>query len=68
VDAVWSDPPTPRALAAARATQQREQEWAARAKERRIRRRERLEQYNEEYRLHEQRRPSAPHPPPRWRR
>jgi hypothetical protein len=49
-------------LAAARATQQREQERAAHAKERRIRRRERLEQYDEEYRLREQRRPS---PPPR---
>jgi hypothetical protein len=39
---------------AARATQQQEQERAVRAKERRIRRRERLEQYNEEYRLREQ--------------
>jgi hypothetical protein len=50
VNAARSDPPTPRARAAGHAAQQREQEWAARAKEKRIRRRERLEQHNEEYR------------------
>jgi hypothetical protein len=54
VDAARSDPPTPRALAVARAAQRREQERAARTKERRIRRREHLKQYNEEYRLREQ--------------
>jgi hypothetical protein len=37
-----------------RAAQRREQERAACAKEKRLRRRERLEQYNKEYRLREQ--------------
>jgi hypothetical protein len=54
VSAVRSDPPTLRARAAGRTAQQREQERAAHGKEQRIRRRERLEQYNEEYRLREQ--------------
>jgi hypothetical protein len=49
----WSDLPTPWARAAACAAQWREQERAARAKEKKLRRRERLEQYNEEYRLRE---------------
>jgi hypothetical protein len=49
-----SDPPTPRVRAAGRAAQRREQERAAHAKEKKLRRRERLEQYNEEYRLCEQ--------------
>jgi hypothetical protein len=53
VDAARSDPPTPRARAAARAGQRREQERAACAKERRIRRRECREQQGEEYRLRE---------------
>jgi hypothetical protein len=53
VSAARSDPPTPRARAADRATQQWEQEQAARAKEKRIRRWEHMEQYNEEYQLHE---------------
>jgi hypothetical protein len=46
VNATRSDLPTQPARAAARATQRQEQERAARAKES-------LEQYNEEYRLHE---------------
>jgi hypothetical protein len=54
VDATRSDPPTPRARGAARAVQRQEKERVARAKERRIRRWEHLEQYNEEYRLREQ--------------
>jgi hypothetical protein len=53
VSTTRSDPPTPRAQAAGRAAQWRERERAACAKEKRLRRRERLEQYNEEYRLHE---------------
>jgi hypothetical protein len=53
VDASWSDPPTPRARAVARAAQQREQERAACRKERSIRQRERREQKSEEYRLRE---------------
>jgi hypothetical protein len=40
--------------------QRREQKRAAHEKERRIRRWERLEQYNEEYRLREQRGLSSP--------
>jgi hypothetical protein len=44
----------PRARAATRATQRQEQEKAACKKERRIRRRERWEQQDEEYRLREQ--------------
>jgi hypothetical protein len=53
VDASWSDPPTPQARAFARASQRREQERAARRKERRIRWQERREQESEEYRLRE---------------
>jgi hypothetical protein len=44
VDAARLDLLTPRARAAARAAQRREQEWATCVKERRIRRRERREQ------------------------
>jgi hypothetical protein len=54
VDAAQSDPPTPRARAAARDVQWREQERAARKKEKRIRQWERREQESEEYRLCEQ--------------
>jgi hypothetical protein len=54
VNATRSDPLTPRTRAAGRAEQWREQEGAARAKEKRLRRPERLEQYNKEYQLHEQ--------------
>jgi hypothetical protein len=54
VNAARSDPPTPWARATGRTAQQWEQERAAHAKERKIRRRERLEQHNEEYRLREQ--------------
>jgi hypothetical protein len=54
VHAARSDPPTPRARSTARAAQRQEQERATRAKERRLRRQERLEQYDEEYRLLEQ--------------
>jgi hypothetical protein len=52
VSAARSNPPTPRARSAGHAAQQWER--AARTKERRIRRRECPEQYNEEYRLREQ--------------
>jgi hypothetical protein len=58
-----SDPPTPRARAAARAAQRPEQEKAARKKERRIRRRERREQRDEEYQLREQQGLSPPATP-----
>jgi hypothetical protein len=54
VNAARSDPPTPRARAAGRVAQWREQERAAHTKEKNLKRRERLEQYNEEYRLLEQ--------------
>jgi hypothetical protein len=60
VDTARSDPSAPRAQAAARAAQRWEQERAARAKERRIRQREHVEQYNEEYRLRESRGLSPP--------
>jgi hypothetical protein len=60
VHVAQSDPPTPRSHAAGRTAQQRERERAALAKERRIRWRERLEQYNEEYRLREQQGLSPP--------
>jgi hypothetical protein len=60
VDAIQSDPPTPRARARARAAQRREQERAVRKKEKRIRWRERREQRNEEFRLREQQRLSPP--------
>jgi hypothetical protein len=60
VDVTRSDPPTPQARAVARATQRLEWERAARAKDRRIRWRERLEQCNKEYRLCEQRGLSPP--------
>jgi hypothetical protein len=53
VNAARSDPPTPRARVSACATQRREQERAARRKEKRIQRWERREQENEEYRLRE---------------
>jgi hypothetical protein len=49
VNAARSDPPTPRARAADCASQRREQEKVMRAKEKRLRRRERLKQYNKEY-------------------
>jgi hypothetical protein len=58
--AVRSDPPTPRARSAACAAQRREQKWAACAKERKIRQRERPKQYDEEYRLLEQQGLSPP--------
>jgi hypothetical protein len=54
VDASRSDPPTPRARAAARSAQRREQERAAHRKERSIRRREHREQQSKKYRLREQ--------------
>jgi hypothetical protein len=54
VNVARSDPRTPLARATGRAAQRREQERAARAKEKRLWRREHLEQYNEEYRLREQ--------------
>jgi hypothetical protein len=54
VDAARSDPPTPRARAAARAAQRWKQERAACAKERGIGRRERREQQSEESQLREQ--------------
>jgi hypothetical protein len=60
VHVVRSDPPTPRARVAARAAQRREQEWTACAKEKKLRWRERLEQYDEEYRLREQQGLSPP--------
>jgi hypothetical protein len=60
VQATRSDPSTPWAHATGRAAQQREREREALAKERRIRWRERLEQYNEEYRLREQQGLSPP--------
>jgi hypothetical protein len=60
VNAARSDPPTPRARAAARAAQRREQEREARRKERMNRRREHREQESEEYRLHEQQGLSPP--------
>jgi hypothetical protein len=63
VNAARSDPPTPQARAAGRAAQRREQERAARVKEKKLRRREHLEQYNEEYRLHEQQGLSPPPAP-----
>jgi uncharacterized membrane protein YgaE (UPF0421/DUF939 family) len=54
VSAAKSVPPTPRYRALGRATQQREQERAARKKERATRHRKRCEWKNEEYRLCEQ--------------
>jgi hypothetical protein len=60
VHAARSDPPTPQVRSVARAAQLREQERAAWAKERRLRRRERREQYCEEYRLCEQQGLSPP--------
>jgi hypothetical protein len=60
VNAAWSDPPTPQARAAGHAAQRREKERAARAKEKRLRWRKRLEQYNEEYQLREQQALSPP--------
>jgi hypothetical protein len=53
VNAARSDPPTLWARAAVRTVQWREQERAGHAKEKRLRRRERLELYNEEYRPRE---------------
>jgi hypothetical protein len=60
VSAARSDPPKPQARAAGRATRRRGQERAARAKEKKLRRQERLEQYNKEYRLREQQGLSPP--------
>jgi hypothetical protein len=54
VNAARSDLPMPRARAADRAAQQREQERVVSAKEMKLRRWERQEQHNEEYRLREQ--------------
>jgi hypothetical protein len=54
VHAARSDQLTPRAQAAGRAVQQRERERAALTKEKKIWRKERLDRYNEEYRLREQ--------------
>jgi hypothetical protein len=54
VNVARSDPPTPRAQACARAAQRREQEQAARKKERSIQRQERREWRSEEFRLREQ--------------
>jgi hypothetical protein len=54
VNATRSDQPMPRARAAGRTAQRLERERAARTKEKRLRRREHLEQYNEKYQLHEQ--------------
>jgi hypothetical protein len=61
MDAARSDPLTPRARAVARAAQQWEQERAAHARERGIRRRERWEQQSEESQLREQQ--GLPPPP-----
>jgi hypothetical protein len=60
VNAAWSDPPTLRARARARAVQRREQERAARNKEQGIRRREHRERRSEEFRLREQQGLSSP--------
>jgi hypothetical protein len=60
VHAARSDPPMPRAQAAARAARRQEQERAARTKEKKLRRRERLEQYDEEYQLRKQQGLSPP--------
>jgi hypothetical protein len=60
VHAARLDPLTPRSQAIDRAAQQRERDWEALAKERRIRRRECLNQYNEEYQLCEQQGLSPP--------
>jgi hypothetical protein len=58
-----SDPSMPWARATGRTAQQREPEWAARAKEKKIRWRQHLEQHNEEYRLREQQGLSPPPAP-----
>jgi hypothetical protein len=60
MDTARSDLWTPRARAAARATQQRKQEKAAHRKERRIRWRECRDQESEEFRLREQQGLSPP--------
>jgi hypothetical protein len=60
VNTPTSDPPTPRSQAANRTTQQRDQDLAARAKERKIRKQEHLDRHNEDYRLHEQQDLSPP--------
>jgi hypothetical protein len=60
VDTARSDPPTPRARASGSTEQRRGQERATRTKEKRLKRQERLEQYNEEYRLREQQGLSRP--------
>jgi hypothetical protein len=54
VNTAWSDPPTTRSRAHARATQRREQEREARRRERNMRRRECRERRSEEFRLREQ--------------
>jgi hypothetical protein len=53
VNVARSDPPTPRAQVHARAVHRREHERAAQKKERGVRRRERREQRDEEFRLRE---------------
>jgi hypothetical protein len=60
VNAVRSDPPTPRARACACAAQRREQERVARKKEKGIRRQERRERRSEEFHLREQQGLSSP--------
>jgi hypothetical protein len=49
-----SNPQTPQSQAAGRATQQLERDRAARAKERKIRRQEHLDQHNKDYQLRKQ--------------
>jgi hypothetical protein len=53
INAARSDPPTPRSQAASCAAQQRKRDRVALAKEKKIRRQERLEQHNEDHRLRE---------------
>jgi hypothetical protein len=54
INAARSDPPTPRLQATGRAAQQRERDRVALAKERKIRRQERLDQHDKNYQLREQ--------------
>jgi hypothetical protein len=60
VNAMRSDPPTPRSRAHARVAQRREQERVARRRERNMRRREHRERRSEEYQLREQQGLSSP--------
>jgi hypothetical protein len=53
INASRSDLPTPRSQAASRAAQQQKRDWAALAKEKKIKRQKHLEQHNEDYRLRE---------------